>query len=99
MSVAASNLVAILAMALGTYATRVAGLLFVRYVPATGRTRAALDALPAAVLVAVIAPAATAGPAEIVATAATIFAVTRLPLFAAVVVGMVAVSALRFALG
>jgi uncharacterized membrane protein len=99
MSIAAANLVAILAMAIGTYATRVAGLLFVRYVPETGRARAALDALPAAVLVAVIAPAATAGPAEIVATAVTMFAVTRLPLLAAVVVGVVAVSLLRLTIG
>jgi uncharacterized membrane protein len=99
MSVAAANAIAILAMAIGTYATRAAGLLFVRYVPATGRTRAGLDALPAAVLVAVIAPAATAGAAEIIATAVTVFAVTRLPLLAAVIVGVAAVSALRFALG
>lgn len=94
-----ANLAAILAMAVATYATRVAGLWLAGRIPQGGRARAALDALPVAVLVAVIAPGAAAGPAEILATLITIVAVLRLPLLAAVVVGVGAVVALRALLG
>ena len=65
----ADNLLAILAMALATYATRIGGMLLGGYLPKTGRVRQALDALPAAVLTAVIAPAVIAGSAEMIAAA------------------------------
>ncbi len=94
-----ATLLAIAAMAAATYATRVAGLMFARHIPDRGRARAALDALPPAVLTAVIAPAATAGPAEIVAAALTILAATRLPLLAVVAVGVGSVTVLRHLLG
>ncbi|WP_207478133.1 AzlD domain-containing protein [Arenibaculum pallidiluteum] len=95
MSLDPATLLAILAMAAATYLTRVAGLVFARYIPATGRVRAALDALPTAVLVAVIAPAASAGPAEIVATALTVLAATRLPVLGVVAVGVGSVVVMR----
>ncbi|HET8728200.1 MAG TPA: AzlD domain-containing protein [Alphaproteobacteria bacterium] len=99
MALDSTNLLAILAMALATYGTRVAGLWLAGRVPQTGRARAALDALPAAVLVAIIAPAAAAGPAEIVATAATAVAATRLPLIAVVAIGVATVIGMRLVVG
>ena len=99
MTIDPATLLAILAMAAATYATRIAGLAIGGRIPQTGRARAALDALPAAVLVAVIAPAAAAGPAEILAAAVTVLAATRLPLLAVVGIGVAAVVMLRTALG
>jgi uncharacterized membrane protein len=62
--------------------------------------RAALDALPAAVLTAVVAPMALAtGPAETAAAVITVLAAMRLPLLATVAVGVVAVGVLRMLLG
>ncbi|ODN71443.1 AzlD family protein [Methylobrevis pamukkalensis] len=90
-----ATLSAILAMALATYLTRVGGLWLAGRIPSSGRVRAALDALPIAVLVAVIAPSATAGPAEIVAALVAILAVRRLPLLAVVVLAVACVVALR----
>ena len=61
-----------------------------------GRAKAAFDAIPPAVLVAVIAPTAlTTGWPETVAAAVTILAATRLPLLATVVVGVLTIVALR----
>jgi uncharacterized membrane protein len=86
----------ILAMAVVTYATRVAGLLVADRLVLTGRAKAAFDAIPPAVLVAVIAPTALAtGVAETVAAAITAVAATRLPLLATIAVGVVAVVLLR----
>ena len=65
-----------------------------------GRTRAALDAVPPAVLMAVIAPTVFAtGPAETIASAITLAAAFRLPLLAAVVIGVASVVVLRLMLG
>ena len=96
MSLDATTLMAILAMAIVTYATRVAGLLVAHRLVLTGRSKAAFDAIPPAVLVAVIAPTAlTTGWAEVVATILTAIAATRLPLLATIVVGVVSVVLLR----
>jgi uncharacterized membrane protein len=95
----AANVTAILAMAAATYATRAVGLVLAERMPKTGRARAALDALPPAVLTAVIAPAALAGPAEALAAGATILAAMRLPLLGVVAVGVGAVVLLRAVLG
>jgi uncharacterized membrane protein len=89
-------LLAILAMAVATYATRIGGMLLGGYLPKTGRVRQALDALPAAVLTAVIAPAVIAGAAEMIAAALTLIAALRLPMIVAVLVGMGSVALLRF---
>jgi uncharacterized membrane protein len=92
----ADNLLAILAMAVATYATRLGGMLLGGYLPKAGRIRQALDALPAAVLTAVIAPAIVAGPAEMIAAVLTLVAALRLPMIVAVLIGMGSVAALRF---
>ena len=96
MSLDTTTLLAILAMALVTYATRIAGLFIADRLVLSGRAKAAFDAIPPAVLVAVIAPTAlTTGWAEACATAITAVAATRLPLLATVAVGVAAVVALR----
>lgn len=100
MTITPDNLLAILAMAVATYGARLAGLWVADYIPADGRTRAALDALPAAVLTAVVAPMALAtGVAETLAAVITVLAAMRLPLLATVAVGVVAVGVLRMLLG
>jgi len=90
------TLVAIIAMAIVTYLTRVAGLFVADRLTLHGRAKAAFDAIPPAVLVAVIAPTAlTTGWPETAAAAVTILAATRLPLLATVAVGVLVVVALR----
>ena len=96
MSLDPVTLGAILAMAVVTYATRVAGLLVAERLALSGRAKAAFDAIPPAVLVAVIAPSALAtGWPETLAAALTTLAALRLPLLATVAVGVAAVVALR----
>lgn len=100
MSVEPVTFAAILAMALVTYATRVAGFALARRLDLSARGRAAFDAIPAAVLTAVIAPTAVAtGPAETAAAAVTALAALRLPLLATVAVGAASVVAFRMLLG
>ncbi len=87
---------AIVAMAAVTYITRIAGLFVADRLVLSGRAKAAFDAIPPAVLVAVIAPTAlTTGWAEAIAAAITAIAAFRLPLLATVGVGVVSVVALR----
>lgn len=94
------TLLAILGMGIATYVTRISGLLLVRFVDLRGRTRAALEAVPVAVLMSVIAPTVLAtGPAETVAAIITMLAATRLPLLAVVAVGVVSVAVLRAGFG
>jgi uncharacterized membrane protein len=90
------NLLAIVAMAAVTYATRIAGLWFVQAVRPTPLVQAALDAVPVAVLTAVIAPSLMkGGPADMAAAAITALAAFRVPLLPAVVIGVGSVIALR----
>jgi uncharacterized membrane protein len=99
MTVDPLTLAAILAMAMVTYATRVAGLFVAERLVLTGRAKAAFDAIPPAVLVAVIAPTAlTTGWAETIAAAITAMAATRLPLLGSIAVGVAAVVLLRMLL-
>jgi uncharacterized membrane protein len=96
MSIDAGTIAAILAMAIVTYGTRVAGLFIADRVVLTGRAKAAFEAIPPAVLVAVIAPTAlTTGWAEAGATLITILAALRLPLLGTVIVGVLSVVLLR----
>jgi uncharacterized membrane protein len=96
MTVDMTTLLAILAMAAVTYVTRIAGLFVADRLVLTGRAKAAFDAIPPAVLVAVIAPTAlTTGWAEAIAAAITAIAAFRLPLLATVAVGVVSVVVLR----
>lgn len=99
MQIDAHDLLAFLAMGVVTYLTRVCGPLLAGHLPRTGRVRIALDALPPAVLTAVIAPAVLAGPAEAVAGILTVIAAFRLPLAAVVAVGVVAAAGLRALIG
>jgi uncharacterized membrane protein len=96
MSVDPVSLGAIVAMALVTYATRIAGFSIAHRLALTGRAKAAFDAIPPAVLVAVIAPSALAtGWAETAAALVTALAATRLPLLGTIAIGVVAVVLLR----
>ncbi len=97
MTLQLSTLIAIIGMALATYATRVAGLFLMRHVNVKGRTKAAFDALPPAILMAVIAPTIIAtGFAETLAAAITASsAFLRLPMIVTIVIGMASVVLLR----
>ena len=87
-------------MAAVTYATRIAGIFLARHLQLTGRMKAAFDAIPPAVLVAVIAPKVlTTGWPESVAALITLLAATRLPLLAVIVTGVAAIVALRAVAG
>jgi uncharacterized membrane protein len=92
-----STLLAIVGMALATYATRVSGLFLMRHVNVKGRTKAAFDALPPAILMAVIAPTILAtGMAETIAAGVTaVSAFLRLPMIVTVLIGMASVVILR----
>jgi uncharacterized membrane protein len=96
MTIDPTTLAAILAMALVTYATRIAGLFVADRLVLSGRAKAAFDAIPPAVLMAVIAPTALAtGWPETIAAALTALAATRLPLLGTIAVGVVSVVVLR----
>jgi uncharacterized membrane protein len=92
-----ATILAIIGMALATYATRASGLYLMRGVVVKGRLKAALDALPPAILMAVIAPTIlTTGVAETSAAALTaVAAVMRFPLVVTALIGVVSVVALR----
>ena len=95
-----ATLLAIVGMALATYATRASGLYLMRGVTVKGRLKAALDALPPAILMAVIAPTIlTTGIAETIAAAITAAsAFMRAPLVVTILIGVVSVVLLRIVL-
>ena len=95
-----ATILAILGMALATYATRASGLYLMRGVTVKGRLKAALDALPPAILMAVIAPTIlTTGLAETIAAAITaVSAFMRAPLVVTILIGVVSVVLLRMVL-
>jgi uncharacterized membrane protein len=96
MTVDPLTLAAIVVMAVATYFTRVAGFLVAGRLRLEGRAKAAFDAIPPAVLVAVIAPTALAtGWPETVAAGVAAVAATRLPILATIALGVVAVVILR----
>jgi uncharacterized membrane protein len=91
-----ATLLAIIAMAAATILTRLAGPMLIRVVPIGPVARQALDAIPPAVLMAVIAPTAFAtGWAETIACALTALSARRLPLLASIAIGVAAVFVLR----
>jgi len=92
-----SALLAILGMGIATYLTRLSGFYLLRGFNVSGRMKAALDALPPAVLMAVIAPVIlTTGLSESVAAALTAVAgFFRLPLAVSILIGIASVVALR----
>ncbi len=91
---------AIFGMALATYATRVSGPYLMRGVTVKGRLKTALDALPPAILMAVIAPTIlTTGVAETIAAAITATAaLMRLPFVVTILIGVVSIVLLRMVL-
>jgi uncharacterized membrane protein len=91
----AETVLTIMAMAIATYATRIGGVLLGAYLPRTGWVKQALDALPAAVLTALIAPAVTAGTPEMMAGGITVLAALRLPMVAAIGIGIASAALLR----
>jgi uncharacterized membrane protein len=96
MSLDMTTFLAIIAMAVVTYITRIAGIFVADRLVLTGRAKAAFDAIPPAVLVSVIAPTAlTTGWAEAIAAAITAVVAFRLPLLATIAVGVVSVVVLR----
>ena len=99
-SVHLTTFLAIIGMGIATYSTRLSGLLLMRGVVVQGRLKAALDAVPPAVLMAVITPAVFMdGKAELAAGVVTAMAAYfRLPLLIVILVGMVSVVGLRFVL-
>lgn len=95
-----ATLLLIAIMAAVTYATRVIGFVALDGFRPRGRLAAGLEAVPAAVLTAVVAPAVLlGGPAEMIAAALAALAALRLPIIAVVAIGVVAVVALRALLG
>jgi uncharacterized membrane protein len=100
MSLDPVTLAAILGMALATYACRFGGLMIGGRLAPTGRVKAAVDAIPPAVLTAVIAPTLLAtGWPETVAGALTILAAMRLPLLGVIGVGVASIVVLRVLAG
>lgn len=97
MSIGWETALLIFALALGTYATRVGGyLLLSRFERLDPRVEAALDAVPAAVLTALVTPVAFAsGVAESVATAVVIAAALWLPILPTLAIAACAVASLR----
>ncbi len=83
-------------MMVATYSSRVAGFWFVQRFPIRGRLKAGLEAVPLAVLTALIAPTVLAtGPAETLAALVTLLLAWRLPVLVAVIGGVAAVVLLR----
>ncbi len=93
-------LAAFAAMACATYFTRVAGFWLVRRVRLSATMAGALDAMPGAILVALIAPTVlSTGPAESIAALITVGLAWRLSPLVAIVGGVASVVALRALLG
>jgi uncharacterized membrane protein len=83
-----------------TYVSRAGGFWLVRRFPVEGRLKAGLEAVPLAVLTALIAPTVLAtGPAETLAALITLLLAWRLPVLAAILCGIAAVVLLRGLLG
>jgi uncharacterized membrane protein len=91
------TLLLILLMGLATYSTRIAGYWLLRGREVEGRMKAALDAVPPAILMAVIAPTVfLQGKAEMLAGALTLAAaLLRMPLLVTILIGMASVVGLR----
>ena len=101
MQTSTEALIAILGMALVTFAIKAAGLLLASRLPTQGFAAAWLRHIPGAVLAALIAPAVlNGGPAEAIAAAATaLVAILTRNLFAAMATGVLAVYLARLAFG
>jgi uncharacterized membrane protein len=96
MSVDPNTLLAIVAMMAATVLTRLSGPVLIRFLSLGPIAKSALDAIPPAVLMAVIAPTAfSTGWAETIACGVTALGARRLPLLACVALGVVTACLLR----
>ena len=93
------EILTIIALGVVTYAMRIGGtLVLARFGRLNPRVEAALDAVPAAVITAIVAPVALAsGPAETLAAAVTTLAALRLSIMPTLVIAAATVVALRAA--
>ncbi|THB81666.1 MAG: AzlD domain-containing protein [Desulfobacteraceae bacterium] len=89
-------LITILCSALVTYALRIGGLLLAERLPASGRAKVFMDALPGTILISLIAPGIAAsgvwGGAAALATAGCVYKTGNVFLSMLIGVGIVAVS-------
>ena len=99
MSEPAAEFLAIAVLGLATYALRIGGyLVLARLERFNPRVEAALDAVPAAVIAALVAPVALAtGIAETITVAVMVVAALRLPTIPVLVIAAIVVSLLRAA--
>ena len=97
MSEAASAFLLVALLARGTYAMRIGGMLVLaRFGKLDRRVEAALDAVPVAVITALVTPTALAtGAAESIAALITVVAALRLPILPTLLIAAVTVSLLR----
>jgi uncharacterized membrane protein len=97
MTVEFHTLLAIVAMGLATFATRLAGYWLLQGRSVTGRLKVAMDAVPAAILVSVIAPNVfLGGDANMMGGAAALLsALLRQPLLMTIFIGCSSVACLR----
>lgn len=101
MAVESTFLLALLGMALASFACRISGFLLMGYVPITPRVESALKAIPLSVMVGIVTPAASSGKLpELLALVAVglVMKLVRNDL-AAAVAGAVTVAIARWALG
>jgi uncharacterized membrane protein len=90
----------ILGMGAVTYATRIGGYLLLRRFPVRGRIKAGLEAVPIAILTAIIAPAAlAAGPADALAAVITVLLTLRFPVVVSMIGGIGSAVVLRWLIG
>ncbi len=91
----------ILSLAAATYCTRIAGhLIMSRFERLNPRVEAALEAVPAAVITALVAPAVfAAGIPDAIAAGVTILAALRFPMIPTLVIAAVTAAILRAAAG
>jgi uncharacterized membrane protein len=87
----------VLVIGLATYGTRLAGYWLLQGRPVTGRFKAAMDAVPPAILVSVIAPTVFLGgtPNMIAGAMTSAAALLRFPLLATIAVGVVTTALAR----
>lgn len=70
--------IAIAAMAIASYACRLAGYLLMGYVPVTGRVQAALKAIPLGVMIGIVTPSVVSGRLPELVGLAVVFGVMKL---------------------
>ncbi|PVZ90125.1 hypothetical protein C9426_01740 [Serratia sp. S1B] len=90
------TLLAIICVALTTYATRVLGYLLLKNRTLSVRQKRILEVVPGCVLISVIAPYFVRdNPADFIAMAITLLAASRFSLFPTVILSMLSAAALR----